>query len=175
MWDIIMEIINFCSTTYKFSINYINYFIILIQVDLLFPAIDNFFFILKLIDNAFSLSKSINNPYFLSNLINKPNLAPRSTNTFSLINEITFLYYNLMFNYYATLNGRFKSMIIELFIVTCHLTFLIQVFGCVVISIWARAAGPRFRVDQLSNLTWKNLLIYLSLLLIFLTAIYILN
>jgi hypothetical protein len=170
-----MEVINFCTTTYKFSSKYFAYFIILIQIDLLLPAMDNFFFILKWIDNAFSLSKSIDNPYFLSSLINKPNLAPRPSNVFSLTNWITSIYYNLTFNYYATINGSLKSMVIERFIIVCHLTFLLQVFGCVVISIWARAAGPRFRVDQLSNLTWKNLLIYLSLLLIFLTAIYILN
>ena len=37
----------------------------------------------------------------------------------------------------------------------------LQVFFFGIITIWARGVGPRFRPDQLSDLTWKDLVIYL--------------
>lgn len=56
-----------------------------------------------------------------------------------------------------------------------YVIFICQVFFIVIITIWARAAGPRFRLDQLASLTWKKLFIYLSLFLIFLLIIIILG
>ena len=38
----------------------------------------------------------------------------------------------------------------------------------VIFSIWARAAGPRFRIDQMSKITWKDY-IFLGLGVIFIT------
>ena len=35
-----------------------------------------------------------------------------------------------------------------------------------ILTIWARGVGPRFRPDQLSDLTWKDLLLFLAALLI---------
>lgn len=45
---------------------------------------------------------------------------------------------------------------------------VMQTFFIIVMSSWSRAAGPRARVDFLSDLTWKKILflIVLSLLLI---------
>lgn len=55
-----------------------------------------------------------------------------------------------------------------------YFLFLFQVFFLVIIAIWARAAGPRFRLDQILNMTWKDIFIYLSLFLFFLMFIIIL-
>lgn len=38
-----------------------------------------------------------------------------------------------------------------------------QILFILILSIWARASGPRFRPDQTLNLTWKDLLVTLSL------------
>jgi hypothetical protein len=145
MLCVINKIFNLYCTVYYFSLKLIVYNVIVVYIDILLPAINNLHPLSKLID------------------------------IFYLTNKVMSFYYNFIFNYYFTLNLINNWLVIELSTISNHLTFLIQVFFLVVISIWARAAGPRFRVDQLSNLTWKNLLIYLSLLLIFLTTIYILN
>ena len=52
---------------------------------------------------------------------------------------------------------------------------VIQMFFIVIISSWSRAAGPRSRVDFLSDITWKKILflIVLGLLLIVLVHLYI--
>ncbi len=33
-----------------------------------------------------------------------------------------------------------------------------QIIALAILTIWARGVGPRFRPDQLSDLTWKDLL-----------------
>ena len=47
---------------------------------------------------------------------------------------------------------------------------LFKMWVCVtiiaVLTIWARGVGPRFRPDQLSNITWKDILILLGGLLV---------
>lgn len=48
------------------------------------------------------------------------------------------------------------------FSATALLTLWIQLISIAILTIWARGIGPRFRPDQLSDLTWKDLLIYLS-------------
>lgn len=52
---------------------------------------------------------------------------------------------------------------------------IVQMFFIVIISSWSRAAGPRSRVDFLSDITWKKILflIVLGLLLIVLVHLYI--
>lgn len=40
--------------------------------------------------------------------------------------------------------------------------FFSQVFFLVCLSVWARAAGPRFRVDQIFTITWKEFVIILA-------------
>lgn len=52
--------------------------------------------------------------------------------------------------------------------------FLFQMFFFVFCSVWGRASGPRTRLDQLSSLTWKDLVVYLlSLtLMIFMMVIF---
>lgn len=50
---------------------------------------------------------------------------------------------------------------------------LIQIF-LLILTIWTRACGPRVRIDQILTLTWKEFLIYLFILMIFIIFIYIL-
>lgn len=37
----------------------------------------------------------------------------------------------------------------------------VQTISCATFTIWARGVGPRFRPDQLSDITWKDILIIL--------------
>jgi NADH:ubiquinone oxidoreductase subunit H len=60
-----------------------------------------------------------------------------------------------------------SNLIWNMDIVFNYLVFISQVLFIVIITIWTRAAGPRFRLDQLLSLTWKDLFIYLSLFLVF--------
>lgn len=46
------------------------------------------------------------------------------------------------------------------------LTLWFQIMSLAILTIWARGVGPRFRPDQLSDLTWKDLLVFLSSFLI---------
>ena len=43
---------------------------------------------------------------------------------------------------------------------------VMQMFFIVVISSWSRAAGPRSRVDFLSDITWKKILFFIVLVLL---------
>lgn len=54
-------------------------------------------------------------------------------------------------------------MAIEFSLFTRYTIYIIQALFIAIITIWSRAAGPRFRLDQLLSLTWKDLFIYLSL------------
>lgn len=36
-----------------------------------------------------------------------------------------------------------------------------QIISLAILTIWARGVGPRFRPDQISDLTWKDLLVFL--------------
>lgn len=56
-------------------------------------------------------------------------------------------------------NTSFLKYIEYISIITLQLFLLF-------LSIWTRACGPRVRLDQLSNLTWKELLITLIVILI---------
>lgn len=49
---------------------------------------------------------------------------------------------------------------------TAMLILWTQIISLAILTIWARGVGPRFRPDQLSDLTWKDLLIFLGGLLI---------
>ena len=46
----------------------------------------------------------------------------------------------------------------------------LQFIGLATYTIWARGVGPRFRPDQMSDLTWKDLLFFLVGLLVLLVV-----
>ena len=41
-----------------------------------------------------------------------------------------------------------------------------QIISLAILTIWARGVGPRFRPDQLSDLTWKDLVLFLGTMLV---------
>ena len=54
-----------------------------------------------------------------------------------------------------------------------NLFFVLQMLFLVVISIWARAAGPRARLDQLFTMTWKDMFIKACLFSFFIYVLFI--
>ena len=54
-----------------------------------------------------------------------------------------------------------------------NLFFVLQMLFLVVISIWARAAGPRARLDQLFTMTWKDMFIKACLFSLFIYILFI--
>ena len=49
----------------------------------------------------------------------------------------------------------------ESFLIQKLFVLWIKTITCAILTIWARGVGPRFRVDQMSDLTWKDLLVIL--------------
>lgn len=82
--------------------------------------------------------------------------------------ELSFSFFN-----YEPIFFNFTKLNIHQNIILSYLNFVTQVFFVVIITIWTRAAGPRFRLDQLVNITWKDIFLYLSLFLF--TLIIIMN
>ena len=81
------------------------------------------------------------------------------------------IYYWFLIHFYINpLQNNLNTITFQLQTVMGYLLFLSQVFFLVIIAIWARAAGPRFRLDQMLSMTWKDIFIYLmneTLLIIF--------
>jgi NADH:ubiquinone oxidoreductase subunit H len=48
----------------------------------------------------------------------------------------------------------------------------LQLICIATFTIWARGVGPRFRPDQMSDITWKDLLIFLALLFFLIIIIF---
>lgn len=61
------------------------------------------------------------------------------------------------------------TITLDLFFVWLHIICL------AILTIWARGVGPRFRPDQLSTLTWKDLILFICGLLILFSVIATLN
>lgn len=80
-----------------------------------------------------------------------------------------FQYWNLygfFFNYFITTKSTSywaaysQQLIIEADIKYTTFLFWLQLISISIFTIWARGVGPRFRPDQMSDLTWKDMLIY---------------
>lgn len=46
-----------------------------------------------------------------------------------------------------------------------------EIIGLAILTIWARAVGPRFRIDQMHELTWKDLLVVLTTIVLTLSLL----
>lgn len=71
----------------------------------------------------------------------------------------------------ADLTGQTVSQLIPY--LQGNLFFVLQMLFLVVISIWARAAGPRARLDQLFTMTWKDMFIKACLFAFFIYVLFI--
>lgn len=47
------------------------------------------------------------------------------------------------------------------------LIFILQANFFIILSVWARAAGPRYRIDQILHFTWKDYFLILNFILVF--------
>ena len=73
---------------------------------------------------------------------------------------VWFFYEKLFFYIYN------NSLNISDHIFNVPIFFVLQTMFLVIISVWARAVGPRMRMDQLSQLVWKDFVPSLTLILI---------
>jgi len=71
----------------------------------------------------------------------------------------------------ADLTGQSVSQLIPY--LQGSLFFVLQMLFLVIISIWARAAGPRARLDQLFTMTWKDMFIKACLFSFFIYVLFI--
>lgn len=86
--------------------------------------------------------------------------------TFWFIYEKLFFYINnRSFNYYSRIMWK-PSLNISDHIFNVPIFFVLQTIFLVIISVWARAVGPRVRMDQLSQLVWKDFVPSLTLILV---------
>ena len=53
------------------------------------------------------------------------------------------------------------------------LYFIFQTFFFIILMVWARAAGPRLKIDQLTKLSWKDYFLTLSFISCLTIYIYI--
>ena len=86
----------------------------------------------------------------------------------------SFILSNIVANWFniIELSISNSSIVTKSLFLPSSLTLLFQTLFSVILMIWARAAGPRFRLDQIFTMTWKDYFITLSLITIFLILIY---
>jgi hypothetical protein len=97
------------------------------------------------------------------------------TNILDLIPTIKtwfLIYINNQWLYIIELSVSVSAITSKWVFLPASLTLLFQTLFSVILMIWARAAGPRFRLDQIFTMTWKDYFITLSLITIFLILIY---
>ena len=66
----------------------------------------------------------------------------------------------------------YRELMVPKLICECF-WFLFQVFFLTILAIWARAAGPRFRIDQILSTTWKDMFIFINCILMLILFIFI--
>jgi len=77
---------------------------------------------------------------------------------------------NRSFNFYSRIMWK-PSLNISDHIFNVPIFFVLQTIFLVIISVWARAVGPRVRMDQLSQFVWKDFVPSLTLILILILII----
>jgi len=76
-----------------------------------------------------------------------------------------FYFQNRSFNYYSRIVWK-PALNISDHIFNVPIFFVLQTIFIVIMSVWARAVGPRMRMDQLSHLVWKDFVPSLTLILL---------
>jgi NADH:ubiquinone oxidoreductase subunit H len=67
-----------------------------------------------------------------------------------------------LISYFNFGNIEYFISIIDEQIISDLFIMWFQIISLGVLTIWARGVGPRFRPDQMSEITWKDILIYLT-------------
>lgn len=87
-----------------------------------------------------------------------------------LYEKFFFKQQNRSFNFYSRIMWK-PSLNISDHIFNVPIFFVLQTIFLVIISVWARAVGPRMRMDQLSQFVWKDFVPSLTLILILILII----
>lgn len=92
-------------------------------------------------------------------------LADRLNLVWFIYEKFFFYTQNKSFNYYSRIMWK-PSLNISDHIFNVPIFFVLQTMFLVIISVWARAVGPRMRMDQLSQFVWKDFVPSLTLILV---------
>lgn len=92
-------------------------------------------------------------------------LADRFNSVWFIYEKFFFYIQNKSFNYYSRIMWK-PSLNISDHIFNVPIFFVLQTMFLVIISVWARAVGPRMRMDQLSQFVWKDFVPSLTLILV---------
>ena len=76
-----------------------------------------------------------------------------------------FFVQNRSYRYYTRILWK-PSLNISDHIFNVQIFFVLQTMFLVIITVWARAVGPRMRMDQLSQFVWKDFVPSLTLILL---------
>jgi|688.fasta_scaffold01794_17 NADH:ubiquinone oxidoreductase subunit H len=101
--------------------------------------------------------------YFLDGILY--DFSNRSDYFWFFYEKLFFYIQNSSFNYYSRIMWK-PSLNISDHIFNVPIFFVLQTIFLVIMSVWARAVGPRMRMDQLSQLVWKDFVPSLTLILI---------
>jgi len=97
------------------------------------------------------------------------------SNIITFVTPLALIYFSYLNDYWwyiLELSLSTSSIVSKWTFLPASVTLLFQTLFSVILMIWARAAGPRFRLDQIFTLTWKDYFVTLSLMTIFLIVIY---
>lgn len=125
-------------------------------------------FFIKLTNNFFFELHSCF--YFLDDILHS--LASKYKIIWPFYEKFFFKLQNRSFNLYSRVMWK-PSLNISDHIFNVPIFFVLQTIFLVIISVWARAVGPRMRMDQLSQFVWKDFVPSLTLILIVILIIMI--
>lgn len=133
---------------------------------------DSFFYLITKIISLPSYISKLSNIFFynvygfffiLDDIFYK--FAGNSNNVWTIYEKVFFYINNRSFNYFSQIMWK-PSLNISDHIFNVPIFFVLQTMFLVIISVWARAVGPRMRMDQLSQLVWKDFVPSLTLILV---------
>lgn len=83
----------------------------------------------------------------------------------SIYERYLFFYERRSYRYYTRILWK-PSLNISDHLLNVPIFFVLQTMFLVIITVWARAVGPRMRMDQLSQFVWKDFVPSLTLILL---------
>lgn len=91
---------------------------------------------------------------------------------FNILNKLNFLENLVYLKYLCFLNNIFLNLLVYNNSIYIYISIIFIQLFLLTLTIWTRACGPRVRIDQISYLTWKEFLINLFFIIIFLFLIF---